>query len=120
VLSLSFKPGLKKTQKANAVDQYLLWNELSEEEHADLLRQLEKPPAPITEKERQEWVATFDGLCLSSDAYIPFRDNIDRAAKSHVSVIAHPGGSVSDEIVQAACNQYGIQLIETGIRCFLH
>jgi phosphoribosylaminoimidazolecarboxamide formyltransferase/IMP cyclohydrolase len=62
----------------------------------------------------------FTGQVLSSDAYIPFRDNVDRAAKSGIGHIAHPGGSVRDEEVIAACEQHGITLIETGIRCFLH
>lgn len=120
VMALKFKKGLRKPDKANVVDQYLLWEQLSGQERADLLNQLDEDPRPIAATARNDWVREFDGLCLSSDAYIPFRDNIDRAAKSNISVVAHPGGSVRDEIVQAACEQYGIQLLETGVRCFLH
>lgn len=120
VLALPFSTGLKKPDKANVVDQFLLWDDLSAAELDDLRSRLEGEVRPISAEARREWIAGFDGLCLSSDAYIPFRDNIDRAAKTGIQVIAHPGGSVRDESVKAACDQYGIQLLETGIRCFLH
>ncbi|MDA0789136.1 MAG: phosphoribosylaminoimidazolecarboxamide formyltransferase [Proteobacteria bacterium] len=120
VQELAFKPGLKKPEKANVVDQFLLSSELSDSERQDLADNLMSVPEPITLQEKLDWVKGFDGLCLSSDAYIPFRDNIDRAARSHVRYIAHPGGSVADEVVRQACRQYGIGLLETGLRCFLH
>ncbi len=120
VLALPFSPGLKKPDKANVVDQFLLWDDLSDAEREDLSSRLDGDVSPVGREQRQAWVAGFEGLCLSSDAYIPFRDNIDRAAKTGVQVIAHPGGSVRDESVKGACEQYGIQLLETGIRCFLH
>ncbi|XOV88416.1 MAG: phosphoribosylaminoimidazolecarboxamide formyltransferase [Pseudomonadota bacterium] len=120
VLALDFKPGLKKPDRANIVDQFLLFDELSAAEQAEMQAGLGVLPTPLDAETRRSWIGTFDMLCLSSDAYIPFRDNIDRAAKSNIRVIAHPGGSVRDEIVQSACDQYGIRLVETGVRCFLH
>lgn len=120
VLALPFREGLKKPDKANVVDQYLLWDVLSAQELSDLRSQLSADAEPLSRGARREWIDGFDNLCLSSDAYIPFRDNIDRAAKSNVRIVAHPGGSVRDEIVQQACDQYGITLLETGLRCFLH
>jgi phosphoribosylaminoimidazolecarboxamide formyltransferase/IMP cyclohydrolase len=120
VQSLSFKKGLKKTDKANVVDQYLLWQELSDSEQKDLAANLQDLPAPISREEKLDWVNSFADVCLSSDAYIPFRDNIDRAARSNIRVIAHPGGSVRDELVKAACEEHKITLLETGLRCFLH
>lgn len=120
VLALDFKAGTKKPEKANLVDQYLLWAQLSDQERGELLANLVSVPEPLSHASRRQWIAGYEALCLSSDAYIPFRDNIDRAAKSNIQVIAHPGGSVRDEIVQGACDEHGIRLIETGIRCFLH
>lgn len=120
VQCLSFKQGLKKTDKANVVDQYLLWDELSDSEQKDLVANLQELPPPISREEKLDWVNSFSNLCLSSDAYIPFRDNIDRAARSNIQVIAHPGGSVRDELVKAACEEHKITLLETGLRCFLH
>ena len=102
------------------VDQYLLWHELSDSEKQDLASNLASVPGPISRDEKLSWVTKFENVCLSSDAYIPFRDNIDRAARSNVQVIAHPGGSVRDELVKQACVEHDIALLETGLRCFLH
>lgn len=57
---------------------------------------------------------------MASDAFIPFRDNVDRAAMSGVRYVAQPGGSVRDEEVAAACDQYGIVMVASGARLFHH
>ncbi|MBD3648174.1 MAG: phosphoribosylaminoimidazolecarboxamide formyltransferase [Pseudomonadales bacterium] len=120
VLELPFVEGLGRPERTNAIDQFLLWDALSPPERKDLLSLFTAAPEPLSREERIEWVGRFDDLCLSSDAYIPFRDNIDRAATSNIRIIAHPGGSVRDEAVKDACAEHGIRLIETGLRCFLH
>ena len=60
------------------------------------------------------------GLVLISDAFFPFRDNIDLCAKSGVEWIVQPGGSVQDESVFQACQEYGIGQTLTGVRLFWH
>ena len=120
VLGLRVRAGLKRPDKANAVDQFLLWEELSGPEREALLANLVDPPEPLTAGERSDWVRRFDGICLSSDAFIPFRDNIDRASRSNVQFVAHAGGSVRDQDVLAAAREHGMTLIETGLRCFTH
>ena len=60
------------------------------------------------------------GSALASDAFFPFRDNIDEAAKYGVSAIIQPGGSVRDEESIAAANEHGIAMAFTGIRHFRH
>jgi AICAR transformylase/IMP cyclohydrolase PurH len=65
-------------------------------------------------------LGAFDGLCMSSDAFIAFGDNIDRAAVSGVRYVAHAGGGVREEGVRVAAHEHGIVLIETGARFFLH
>jgi AICAR transformylase/IMP cyclohydrolase PurH len=119
-LNLSFKEGLKKPEKANIVDQYLLWDQLSEPERKQMLSGLVQHPVPISAQERAEWVKQFPGICLSSDAYIPFRDNIDRASRSNVQFVAHAGSSLRDEEVTEAAEQYGMAMFHTGVRLFLH
>jgi phosphoribosylaminoimidazolecarboxamide formyltransferase / IMP cyclohydrolase len=119
-LALAFKDGLKRPDKANVVDQFLLWDQLSDAERSQMLGRLSEPPSPISPAERAAWVARFNGLCLSSDAYIPFRDNLDRAGRSHVQFIAHAGSSLRDSEVNEAAQQYGMTLIHTGLRLFLH
>jgi len=120
VLDLAFKAGLVKPEKTNVVDQYLLWDELSEAEIRATLAGLDAAPAPISREERAEWIGRFDGICLSSDAFIPFRDNIDRASRTNVTYVAQPGGSARDDDVTAAAGEYGMVMIHTGLRCFLH
>lgn len=117
---LRFKEGLKKVDKTNLIDQYLLWDSLSETEEQQMLESFEARPEPISREERQAWIKEFPGICLGSDAYIPFRDNIDRASRSNVQHVVETGGSVRSDLVIDAANQYGMTLIHTGIRSFLH
>ncbi|MHC5033610.1 MAG: phosphoribosylaminoimidazolecarboxamide formyltransferase, partial [Planctomycetota bacterium] len=120
VLGLKFKEGLGRPEKTNVVDQFLLWDELSDAEVETMLGQLEEEPEPLTREERAEWIAGFDGICLSSDAFIPFRDTIDRASRTNVQYVLQAGGSLRDEGVTAAADQYGMVMIHSGLRCFLH
>lgn len=120
VLGLEFPVGMGRPEKTNAVDQYLLWNELSAAEQAHWVETMGRRPEPIAAAERRAWFETFEGLVMSSDAFIPFRDNIDRAAMTGVSYVAHAGGSIRDASVREAALEVGISVIETGVRCFLH
>ncbi|MXY98446.1 MAG: phosphoribosylaminoimidazolecarboxamide formyltransferase [Gemmatimonadetes bacterium] len=119
-LDLPFREGLKRTEKTNLVDQYLLWDQLSNTEEARMLGDLEDRPVPISPDERQDFITGFDGICLSSDAFIPFRDNIDRAARSNVRYVAQTGGSTADRGVTEAADEYGMVMAHTGLRLFLH
>ncbi|MFN2530461.1 MAG: bifunctional phosphoribosylaminoimidazolecarboxamide formyltransferase/IMP cyclohydrolase [Pyrinomonadaceae bacterium] len=60
------------------------------------------------------------GCVLASDAFFPFRDGIDEAAKYGISAVIQPGGSVRDEEVIAAANEHGIAMVFTGVRHFKH
>ena len=59
-------------------------------------------------------------LSLSSDAFFPFRDNIDYAAKCGVKYIIQAGGSIKDEEVINAANEHDMVMYFTGIRLFHH
>jgi phosphoribosylaminoimidazolecarboxamide formyltransferase/IMP cyclohydrolase len=119
-LGLKYKEGLKRPEKANVVDQYLIWDQLSEPERKQLLSGVSEPPEPISREEKLEWIQGFKGVCLSSDAFIPFRDNIDRASRSNVQYIAQTGNSLRDADVTRAVDEYGMVMVHTGLRCFLH
>jgi AICAR transformylase/IMP cyclohydrolase PurH len=119
-LGLRFKDGLKRPEKANIVDQFILWDELSEPERDNMMQGLDEKPDPITAEEKAEWMKTFDGVCVSSDAFFPFRDNIDRASRSNVQFVAQTGGSLRDDEVTKAADEYGMVMVHTGVRCFLH
>jgi phosphoribosylaminoimidazolecarboxamide formyltransferase/IMP cyclohydrolase len=60
------------------------------------------------------------GSCLASDAFFPFRDGIDEAAKAGVTAIIQPGGSKRDEEVIEAANEHNLAMVFTGVRCFKH
>ncbi|EAL0271809.1 bifunctional phosphoribosylaminoimidazolecarboxamide formyltransferase/IMP cyclohydrolase [Campylobacter lari] len=62
----------------------------------------------------------LNGCVLASEAFFPFRDSIDEASKIGVKAIIEPGGSIRDEDIIKAANEYGIALYFSGIRHFLH
>ena len=57
---------------------------------------------------------------LASDAFFPFRDNVDEAAKFGITAIIQPGGSVRDEETIQAANEHGLAMVFTGVRHFKH
>ncbi|EAI5466815.1 bifunctional phosphoribosylaminoimidazolecarboxamide formyltransferase/IMP cyclohydrolase [Campylobacter lari] len=62
----------------------------------------------------------LNGCVLASEAFFPFRDSIDEASKIGVKAIIEPGGSIRDEDIIQAANEYGITLYFSGVRHFLH
>jgi AICAR transformylase/IMP cyclohydrolase PurH len=120
VVELDFVDGLTRAEKTNVVDQFLLWDELAKAERDAAQVKLKRMPDPLTQEERAEWISRFDGVCLSSDAFFPFRDSIDRASRSNVQYVAQPGSSLRDDEVTQAADQYGMAMVHTGLRVFLH
>jgi phosphoribosylaminoimidazolecarboxamide formyltransferase/IMP cyclohydrolase len=57
---------------------------------------------------------------LASDAFFPFRDSIELISETGVRTIVQPGGSMRDQEVIQACNEYKIAMVFTGTRCFRH
>ena len=119
VLSLPLREGLRRADRINAREQHIHWAELSGAERDQLATVIDPLPAPLTAGQRDEWIAGFRNV-LSHDAFIPFRDNIDRAQASAVRHILQPGGSIADDQVIAAANAYGIAMAHTGQRLFRH
>lgn len=123
VLGMAFSEGLTRPEKANAIDQFLLWDQLSDAEKEHLRSACVSLPEPIGRDERAEWISRFaasGGASLSSDAFIPFRDNLDRANKSGVRYVAQTGGSIADADVIEAADAYGMTMVFTGLRLFHH
>jgi phosphoribosylaminoimidazolecarboxamide formyltransferase/IMP cyclohydrolase len=60
------------------------------------------------------------GAVLASDAFFPFRDNVDEAARAGVTAIVQPGGSVRDQESIQACNEHDLAMVFTGVRHFRH
>jgi phosphoribosylaminoimidazolecarboxamide formyltransferase/IMP cyclohydrolase len=119
VRALDFKKGTSRTEKANAIDLYLE-EDATEAEVAAWRLNFNSVPVPLSKEEKQEWLARFDDVALSSDAFIPFRDNIDRAARSGVRYVVQTGGSSRDEGIIRAADEYGMVMVFTGLRLFHH
>jgi len=62
----------------------------------------------------------LQGTVLASDAFFPFPDGVEEAAKHGITAVIQPGGSVGDEKVIAAANQLGLAMVFTGVRHFRH
>jgi phosphoribosylaminoimidazolecarboxamide formyltransferase/IMP cyclohydrolase len=60
------------------------------------------------------------GAVVASDAFFPFRDGIDEAARAGITAVVQPGGSKNDDEVIAACNEHGMAMLFTGRRHFKH
>jgi len=119
VLSLKFADDIKRPDRDNAIDQYLR-TDITDAEISGWSNIFKEIPKKLTSEERRAWLDTLKGVSLGSDAFFPFRDNIDRAYKTGVSYIVQPGGSIRDDIVIEACNEYGIVMVCNEIRLFHH
>jgi len=119
VRGLKFKPKTKLVSKRNARIQYIQGGMTTEEKKAWDELMVEVPP-PLTTAEKDWFLSTLKGISLSSDAFFPFRDNIDQASKRGVQYIAQPGGSVQDKTVTYAADQYQMAMAMTGVRLFHH
>lgn len=119
VLELQFKEGIPRANRDNAIDQYLR-DDITPMEMKDWSSAFEKLPTRLTVEEKAAWLSKLTGVALGSDAFFPFRDNIDRAAQSGVKYIVQPGGSIRDDIVTLACNEYNIAMAYSNLRLFHH
>ena len=120
VMGLQFVDDIRRPDRDNTIDVYI------SDEYEDVLaegewqRLFKVKPEVLTAEEKKEWLAKNTDVCLGSDAFFPFGDNIERAKKSGVAYIAEPGGSIRDDHVIMTCNKYNIAMAFTGIRLFHH
>jgi len=119
ILELSFRSGLKRPEKSNAIDLYIL-DEMGPVERETWETYFETTPSPLTTEERADWLGQCKEVALSSDAFFPFRDSIDRAHRSGVRYIIEPGGAARDDTVIQAADEYGMTLIFSQVRLFHH
>ena len=98
VMALPFKEDIRRPDRDNTIDVYI------SDDYEDVLADgiweqfFTEKPEPLTREEKKEWLKTFSGVSLGSDAFFPFGDNIERAHRSGVEFIAQPGGSIRDDI----------------------
>lgn len=120
VLDLPFKEEVSRAERDNAIDLFL--GETPEDILADGKWQqlFTRKPEEFTKEEQKAYLKTIRDVALGSDAFFPFGDNIERAAKSGVKYIAQPGGSIRDDNVIEVCNKNDMVMSFTGIRLFHH
>ena len=121
VLNLPFRDDVRRPDRDNAIDVYIgdEWQDLLE---TDAWQRVftEKPPV-FTREEKQAWLKQAEhDVCLGSDAFFPFGDNIERARKSGVQYVAQTGGSIRDDNVIETADKYGMTMAMTHIRLFHH
>jgi phosphoribosylaminoimidazolecarboxamide formyltransferase/IMP cyclohydrolase len=119
VLGLRFKEGIGRAIRDNAIDQYLR-DDVTPEEMKEWVNVFAEVPKKLSSEEKKAWLSGLTNVSLGSDAFFPFRDNIDRAAHSGVKYIVQPGGSKRDDDVIKACNEYGIVMAFNNLRLFHH
>lgn len=119
-LNLPFKEDIRRPDRDNTIDVYI------SDDYEDVLADgtweqfFTEKPEPLSREEKKEWLRTFSGVSLGSDAFFPFGDNIERAKRSGVQYVAQPGGSIRDDNVIDTCNKYNMTMCFTGIRLFHH
>lgn len=120
VMGLQFVDGIRRPDRDNAIDVYI------SDEYMDVLADgaweniFKVKPEVFTKEEQKAWLAQNTDVCLGSDAFFPFGDNIERAHKSGVTYIVEPGGSIRDDHVIMTCNKYHMTMVFCGIRFFHH
>ncbi len=119
ILSLPFKPGIKRPDRDNAIDQFLR-DDVTPSEKANWTEVFDQIPRQLTFDEKRDWLSKLDSVTLGSDAFFPFRDSIDRAAMSGAKYVLEPGGSTRDGAVIQAANEYGMTMVFSGVRLFHH
>jgi phosphoribosylaminoimidazolecarboxamide formyltransferase/IMP cyclohydrolase/phosphoribosylaminoimidazolecarboxamide formyltransferase len=117
---LSFAPGTGRIEKMNLVGMLLRFADLAASERRALADSFPSGFPLMNSTARDTLLRHGRPLCLASDAFIPFRDNVDRAAQSYVTHIVQTGGSLRDVEVTRAADEHGLVMIHTGKRYFLH
>ena len=120
VQNLQFNEKLGRPDRNNVIDIYL--SDDAEDVIGDEVWQkyFAVRPEPFTREEKKAYLAKNSGITLASDAFFPFSDNIERARKSGVKYVVQPGGSVRDDLVIKACDDYDMVMAFTGMRLFHH
>ena len=120
VMGLQFVDDIRRADRDNAIDIYISDDYMDVLADGEWEKVFKYKPEIFTKEEKQAFLSQQTGVCLGSDAFFPFGDNIERAYKSGVSYIAQPGGSIRDDHVIDTCNKYNIAMAFNGIRLFHH
>jgi len=117
ILAFNFKKSVKRAERSNCIDQYIT-NQIDNLENWKQC--FETEPEMLTAEEKKEWISKNSDVVVSSDAFFPFPDNIQRASQSGVKYVAAPSGSVQDPVVIEEANNKNMTLCFTNYRLFHH
>ncbi len=120
VMNLKFKSSLGRADRDNVIDGYINQNEEDVSAEGNWQKYFEEQPEPLSDAAKIEFLEKVNGVSLSSDAFFPFKDNIQRAMKSGVQYIVQPGGSIRDDLVIEECDAHELVMICNGMRLFHH
>lgn len=118
-LNMKFRQGLSRAEQNNAIDLWLE-DELTSFEQASWEACFDEVPQRLTREEKREWLQGLTSVSYGSDAFLPFRDNLDRASRSGVRYVVQAGSSMRDEEVVQAADDYGMVMAYSGVRLFHH
>ena len=119
VRALKFKASVKRQERINGRVRYIE-GDMPPTEFEMWKQMFDTVPEMLTQSEKAEFLKGLTGVSLASDAFFPFRDSIDVASTRGVSYVVAAGGSVGDEEVIAAANQYKMIMAFSGLRLFHH
>ena len=117
----SFKDTVKRNEKINAIIKYIE-NDFTENEYNEWCKlfHLNFVPPILNDEIKDYTRSKMSCISMASDAFFPFRDNIDLANKYGVKYLIQPGGSIKDAEILDACDDYNMIMSITNRRMFLH
>ena len=127
-LTTLFKKNVKRTEKINIIMDYIKGSLILNDDIKSKFDENDRMLTPLTQEEKQTFLKEYynnpynEDIVLASDAFFPFKDNIDLAATFGVKYIIQPGGSIADDTIVKACDEHNILMHMTGreMRMFLH
>ncbi|WP_026525637.1 phosphoribosylaminoimidazolecarboxamide formyltransferase [Butyrivibrio sp. MB2005] len=120
VLELPFLDNIKRADRDNTIDLYIGTDYMDVLADGKWQNLFKVKPEVFTDADKKAWLAKNTDVALGSDAFFPFGDNIERAARSGVKYVAQPGGSVRDDNVIQAANDHKMVMAFTHMRFFHH
>lgn len=119
VKEMQFLPGLSRTEINNAIDGWIN-EQMTPTEERNWEKGFSVIPARLAATQKKDWLQQLKNVSFASDAFLPFRDNIDRAARSGVKFIVQSGNSTNDDQIIEAANEYSIAMAFSSLRLFHH
>jgi phosphoribosylaminoimidazolecarboxamide formyltransferase/IMP cyclohydrolase len=119
VRSLPFRDEVGNVERTNARIAFIE-GEMTDPERNSWLKLFKSDPGELSLEEKSESISKMQEVCLSSDAFLPFRDNLDQASRRGVRYVVQPGGSLRDDLLIKAADEYGMLMAFSGIRLFHH